>query len=323
MDISLKQMEHAVALARLRHFGRAADFLGISQPALSRSVQSLEARLDSRLFERSRAGVRLTASGEAFLDYARSALEQAALMRDRLRDREQARDNQLSVVVGLYPAEISVPDALGRLTRIRPGVQVNAEIAEWNRAYDLLNSGETQLVLAERVADEGLASEPVSRLPVYFVVRPEHPLAEDRPWTFDDVLSHPWACSRVPMRAAEAFPSTPMAAGSVDRAAGHFVPAVTAPSLSTSLRLALESNLVAVSPLAAAESYLASGRLRLVRYAAPWMRLNYGFSWRRETTLTEAARIFMDCVREAEGDARVRARELARRYGCEGWHGGA
>lgn len=322
MDISLRQMEHAVAVERLRHFGRAAEFLGISQPALSRSVQTLEARLGARLFERSRAGVRLTASGEAFVDFARRTLEQAELMREQLRARGRLRENRLSVVVGLYPAEISVPDALGRLARLRPGLQVNAEIAEWNRAYDLLNAGEVQLLLAESLETESLATEPVSRLRVYFVVRPGHPLADDREHTFEEILSHPWVCSRVPVRAVHAFPADVVAAGAVDRAAGHFAPAVTAPSLSTSLRLALESDLIAVSPLGAVEAHLASGRLRLVRYAAPWMRLNYGFSWRRETGLSPVARMFMDCVREVEHDVRVRERELARRYGCEDWHRG-
>jgi DNA-binding transcriptional LysR family regulator len=323
MDISLKHMEHAVVLERLRHFGRAAEFLGISQPALSRSVQTLESRLGTRLFERSRAGVHPTTSGEAFVDYARRTLEQAEILRGQLDRNERQREHQLSVVVGLYPAEISVPDALGRLTRRQSGLQVNAEIAEWDRAYDLLGSGDTQLLLAEQVEDDGLASEPVSRLPVYFVVRPEHPLAADRRFGFDDVLAHAWVCSRIPVRAAQAFPDQPLAAGALDRSAGQFVPAVTAPSLSTSLRLALESDLVAVSPLTAAEPYLETGRLRLVRFGAPWLRLNYGFSWRRETALTQVARSFMDCVREVEQDVQKRERRLARRYGCADWHDAA
>ena len=52
MDISLRSLRHVLMLARTRHFGRAAEELGISQPALTRSIQSLESELGVVLFDR-------------------------------------------------------------------------------------------------------------------------------------------------------------------------------------------------------------------------------------------------------------------------------
>ena len=54
MNLSHKQLEYILTLDRYRHFGRAAEALGISQPALSRSILAAEKRLEATLFDRSR-----------------------------------------------------------------------------------------------------------------------------------------------------------------------------------------------------------------------------------------------------------------------------
>ncbi|MFD3356219.1 LysR family transcriptional regulator [Streptomyces fradiae] len=75
-DLDLGQVRAFAAVARLRHFGRAAGGLGITQQALSRRVARLESRLGVRLLDRGDGrGVRLTAAGERFLGPARQALE--------------------------------------------------------------------------------------------------------------------------------------------------------------------------------------------------------------------------------------------------------
>jgi len=71
---SIRQLEYALAVAELRHFGRAARSCHVTQPALSTQIQTLEELLGVRLFERSRRGVLVTAAGEAVLAHARRAL---------------------------------------------------------------------------------------------------------------------------------------------------------------------------------------------------------------------------------------------------------
>ena len=70
-----RELRYFVAVAEERHFGRAAERLGIAQPPLSRAVQQLERRLGVQLLVRSSRGVALTPSGEVLLAEGRTALD--------------------------------------------------------------------------------------------------------------------------------------------------------------------------------------------------------------------------------------------------------
>ena len=75
--LSLRDIEYAVAVADLRHFGKAADRCAVSQSALSEQVRKLEARLGIALFERSHRGVAPTPRGAALLQQAGRVLAEA------------------------------------------------------------------------------------------------------------------------------------------------------------------------------------------------------------------------------------------------------
>ncbi|GAB3754690.1 LysR family transcriptional regulator [Microlunatus parietis] len=74
MDVHLRELRSFVAVAEHLHFGRAAEALYVSQPALSKQIRALEGQLRVRLFERDRRTVRLTAAGTALLPQIRNVL---------------------------------------------------------------------------------------------------------------------------------------------------------------------------------------------------------------------------------------------------------
>lgn len=80
--LSLRDLEYLVAVAEVRHFGRAAASCGVSQPALSAQVRKLEAFLGVMVFERLPGRVLVTARGQAILDVARSVLAHARTLMD-------------------------------------------------------------------------------------------------------------------------------------------------------------------------------------------------------------------------------------------------
>ena len=79
--MSLSQIEYFVAVADAGHVGRAAEKLRIAQPAVSRQIRNLEGELGAKLFDRTPRGMKLSASGEIFLEHARAILDRVARAR--------------------------------------------------------------------------------------------------------------------------------------------------------------------------------------------------------------------------------------------------
>ena len=100
--MDLKQLEYFVHVAELGSFTRAAGFLAVAQPALSRQVRALEVELRQTLLERNGRGVTLTEAGKRLLAHGRGILQQVERARLDLEDHRGAATGRL--VVGLPPS---------------------------------------------------------------------------------------------------------------------------------------------------------------------------------------------------------------------------
>ena len=80
--MTLTELKYIVALAREKHFGRAAEACFVSQPTLSVGIKNLEEELQVKLFERSANEVSVTPLGEEIIRQAQSVLEQAAEIKE-------------------------------------------------------------------------------------------------------------------------------------------------------------------------------------------------------------------------------------------------
>ena len=80
--MTLTELKYIVAVAREKHFGKAAEACHVSQPTLSLAIKKLEEELDVKLFERSASEVAVTPLGEEIVRQAQSVLEQAAEIKE-------------------------------------------------------------------------------------------------------------------------------------------------------------------------------------------------------------------------------------------------
>jgi len=318
MKYTLAQVQHVLALGRFRHFGRAAEHLEITQPALSRSIKALEDRLGCSLFDRSRSGVMPTREGIHFLERGHELLNAAIQLQTELGPVPDGLRDELGLACGLYPAETTLSQVLQRLTVELPSLELNIEITEWTQAWALLNSGRCQLMFGEIGPAVGLESRLINQQPLHVIVRPDHPLTRKPAPGAKDVLAYPWVCSRIPPRAVGPF-LRGGAKGRLDEKTGWFTPAVVSTSLTASLGLCRTTDCVAILPLSVVQTHLAAGEVAVLPFRAPWLRLNYGLAWRSGEPLSRAAQRFIEMAEEEEKILQERELALARSLRCEHW----
>src|SRR4030081_1683416 len=94
LRFDLRQVRAFLRVAEELHFGRAAERLSMTQPALSRTIRDLEAAITVQLFERSTRRVRLTAAGEAFAAECRLALGHLQLAANAAKSAAQGRSGR-------------------------------------------------------------------------------------------------------------------------------------------------------------------------------------------------------------------------------------
>ena len=124
MDI--RSIRQFVALAETLHFGRAAEACHVSPSTLSRVVQRLEEELGATLFERSKRSVRLTRSGEVFLDYARNALADWDTVSNRLLAESAELRGEVSLYCSVTASYSFLFDVLARVRREHPRIEIPA-----------------------------------------------------------------------------------------------------------------------------------------------------------------------------------------------------
>lgn len=184
----LRQLEYLVALARERHFGRAAAACHVSQPALSMAVRKLEAELGLRLVDRGSGGVALTDEGRELLGWAQSAVGAAdalAAEAGRLRGQLTA-----TLRLGVIPTAVAaVSTVVGPLLRAHPGVRV--EMRTW--PTERIVAGLTSHALDAGLTYVDDPSRELAVVPLYrerFVLLTAEPLP-DGPATWDAIVDLP------------------------------------------------------------------------------------------------------------------------------------
>jgi len=176
--LSLRDLEYAVAVARERHFGRAAEGCGVSQAALSEQVRKLESILGFPLFERTKRKVEVTARGEGILQRAEALLGDARrLLEDARRSSEPlSGELRLGVIATLGPYYMPTVIGLGR--EHFPRLALRLREATTDELLLALRHGELDAVLvALPIPMDGLVAEPLFFEPFRLACPSGHELA--------------------------------------------------------------------------------------------------------------------------------------------------
>jgi DNA-binding transcriptional LysR family regulator len=178
--VELRQLEYFAAVARHRHFTRAAEALYVTQPALSQQIRRLEAELGLPLLRRTSKGVELTAAGEDLLVHAEKVLAEVAAARA-----EMARHTGLStgvVRVAATAADLPrLPEALADFHGDHPGIQIGLRQGSAAEIAALVAAGAVDVaVLALTEEPAGVEVHPLAEEPLRVAVAVDDELAGTR-----------------------------------------------------------------------------------------------------------------------------------------------
>lgn len=177
MNVTFRQLQVFVEVAKTGNMTRAAEALHLTPPAVSMQVKEVEAQVGLALFDRQGRSVSLSTAGEYFLVHAKkllAALKEADDAMARLKRVERGR-----LTIGMVStAKYFVPHLLARFHEEHPGVEVRLKLAaNREQLVALMNAGEADLAIMGRPPKElALRAEPFAAHPLAFVAPPGHPL---------------------------------------------------------------------------------------------------------------------------------------------------
>jgi DNA-binding transcriptional LysR family regulator len=179
--MTLRHLNHFVAVAEEGSFTRASDRLGVVQSAVSATVRSLERELGVELFERSTQHVALSDAGSVLLPEARNTLAAAAAARDAIAELRGGLRGILTIGTMQALKAVDLPSLLVAFTREHPHVELRVLHAKGGSVElaERLRHGELDvafLSLPER-RPPGLEATALAEESIALACRPDHPLA--------------------------------------------------------------------------------------------------------------------------------------------------
>ncbi|KRC80571.1 LysR family transcriptional regulator [Achromobacter sp. Root83] len=205
-NLKLRHLQLVVALDEFRHLGRTAEFLAVSQPAVSRMLSELESMLGFTLFDRSVRGTEPTGAGESVVRFARGVLAQY----ERTRDEIDAAASGAAGKTRVGSMAVAMPVLLARAVQALKARSARAtvQIEEGDLTHLLpkLRLGELDLFvgrLEPGYAAPDLSTEALFEEPMVVVAHPASPVAGMAAPDWADlaglpcVMPPPWASLRV------------------------------------------------------------------------------------------------------------------------------
>lgn len=175
--MEFRQLRYFVTVARELHFGRAAERLDITQPALSKQIRVLETNIGIKLFFRTKRSVKLTPAGEVFLTKVQQLLRQAQQAIAAAQRTAKGSTGKLTIGFTATATYAVLPELIRRFRSSYPQVEVEMLELSTEAQVTALNQGEIDLGFLHPPIDErGLEVYPLLSEEFVVVLPKQHHL---------------------------------------------------------------------------------------------------------------------------------------------------
>jgi DNA-binding transcriptional LysR family regulator len=177
VDLRFRQLECFLVLAETLNFGRAANQLHTSQPALSFQIKAMEAEVGSELFQRDKRHVSLTEAGTKLVSSAKTILKEVRAYEENIRSISGSR--KLRVFCGPAGEQYFLPATLRALSKRAPDWNVElCDMQPIEHTSALRENRADLLLMVRRIEGPGVTFLPISDEPWYAVVPKDSPVAK-------------------------------------------------------------------------------------------------------------------------------------------------
>ncbi|HLU01416.1 MAG TPA: LysR family transcriptional regulator [Advenella sp.] len=190
MNITFKQIEAFLAVARTLSFSQAAAAVHLSQPALSANIHRLEQTLGARLFDRDTRTVSLSVVGREFVDVACGIANQVACGLDHMQEVVSGSHGRLTIAVAPSVAAGVLPNVLLRYKAAYPGIHVKIHDVLTSTGIEMVRTGGADMALLPEQPDaEDLEQHVLFKDPLVVLCATDHPLASRQDLDWPDIIS--------------------------------------------------------------------------------------------------------------------------------------
>ena len=194
--MDLRQLRYFIALNEHRSFVRAAEAMGITQPAFSRSIQGLEQEFGCVLVDRGHKDLRPTPEGQVVLQHALSLVQGAALLTSQVTQMTKLDAGELRFGCGPGAAVALVPTAVAQFISAHPNVRTRFTVDNWENLSRSLGREDIEFFIADGRhfdADPNYQTRALSPRRGVFFCRAGHPLLAKESLSTNDLFDYPLA----------------------------------------------------------------------------------------------------------------------------------
>jgi DNA-binding transcriptional LysR family regulator len=190
--MDFEQLRTFQQVCRLKSFSRAAEKLGLTQPAISAQIRSLETEVGARLFDRDGGKVTFTAAGRLFEPFAEHCLQCQSHIFVAVSELYRSARGEVSVSASEATSLYVLPPVFAQYKKHYTRVNLNIVRAEHQRSLESVINREVDFaIVSSPVKDPRLVVQTIHRDDIVLAVAPNHPLATRESIKPDDLLPFP------------------------------------------------------------------------------------------------------------------------------------
>ena len=292
--MDFEQLKTFLHVCRLKSFSRAAEKLGVTQPAISAQIRSLEKEVGARLFDRDGGKVTFTAAGRLFEPFAEHCLQCQGHIVLAVNELYRSARGEVSVSASEATSLYVLPPVFAEYKKHYTRVNLSIVRAEHLRSIEMLLNREVDFAVASMpVKDPRLVVQVIHRDEIVLAVSPSHPLASRPAIKVDEMLQYPMLLLKQGRQRTllnnffDSFDAQPRIAMEVDS--------------SELLKRLIAAGLgMGFLPRANIRDDVNSNLLKIIRVEGMRLNRELALIYRKDRTLTHAAQAFLEIATGGE-----------------------